>query len=174
MIRDRMLSHDRVCRSRPSTHIVPDSTSTRRRMLKSREDLPLPVLPQIPTFIPDLIEKEMFLSARLLVSWLADMLSKVLEPREGHSVYGWRASPGCVSGSMSFSKARNRYIAPKEVSMMVHDSTSLSRDWLASSTTLSALPIWPPVMVPLNTTASEITSMAIHSTIRSMAIFSHR
>ena len=57
MIRDRMLSRDRVCRSRPSTHIVPDSTSTRRRMLKSREDLPLPVLPQIPTFIPDLIEK---------------------------------------------------------------------------------------------------------------------
>ena len=45
-----------------------------------------------------------------------------------------------VSGSMSFSKARNRDIAPKEVSMMVHDSTSLSRDWLASSTTLSAIP----------------------------------
>lgn len=59
MIRDRSAFRGSEDKGKSSIEILPEFVSSRRRIVSRSEDLPLPVRPQMPTFVPRemLIEK---------------------------------------------------------------------------------------------------------------------
>ena len=69
MMRLRAVSRGKVERSKPSTRI-PLSAPRRRRSMSRRDDFPLPVRPQIPSFVPAGME-----SCRGLGRWVCMKIS---------------------------------------------------------------------------------------------------
>mmetsp|Transcript_17479 Transcript_17479/g.47841 ORF Transcript_17479/g.47841 Transcript_17479/m.47841 type:complete len:244 (-) Transcript_17479:3495-4226(-) len=107
-IRDRKTPRPSAEMSTPPIEIVPDSGSTIRRIPSSTDDLPLPVLPQIPTrsrsatlivsSFTTIGKSGRYLSTRPEISMVACA---------GHSAGGWRSgsiSCGASVGSLVYSR----------------------------------------------------------------------
>ena len=159
----------------PSMVMVPSDSSSMRKRQVIREDLPLPLRPQIPSFSPGAMERERALMIGGPVGvYAAVTLENSIAPVDGQSSGTSCVSARRFSEAVVREKVMRRAIAPKEVSRVVQVLMISARDSLKLMTLRRARPTKPPEISARSLTTRIIRMTARTATRRSRIRASQR